>query len=101
MLPSEENPLWLQPKDVLNNSEQRVRIILDSAAEAICGCDSTDTCLLANRSAARILGYGSSAELLPRNSYTHWRVYLPGLVQLCSRGSGPFLGGGFLPVGDI
>jgi hypothetical protein len=24
-----------------------------------------------------------------------------GLVQLCSRGSGPLLGGGFLPVGDI
>ena len=67
MPPSEDNPLRLQPEDALSNSEQRVRLILDSAAEAICGCDSTGTCLFANRLAARILGYADPAELLGRN----------------------------------
>jgi formate hydrogenlyase transcriptional activator len=70
MPPSEDNPLRLQFEDALSNSEQRVRFILDSAAEAICGCDSTGTCLFANRSAARILGYGEPAELLGRNLHS-------------------------------
>ena len=70
MLPSEDNPLRLQPEDALSNSEQRVRLILDSAAEAICGCDSTGTCLFANRLAARILGYADPAELLGRNLHS-------------------------------
>jgi formate hydrogenlyase transcriptional activator len=70
MPPSQDNSLRLQPEDALSNSEQRVRLILDSAAEAICGCDSTGTCLFANRSAARILGYGDPAELLGRNLHS-------------------------------
>ena len=70
MPPSEDNPLRLQPEDALSNSEQRVRLILDSAAEAICGCDSTGTCLFANRLAARILGYADPAELLGRNLHS-------------------------------
>ena len=70
MPPSEDNPLWLQPEDPSSNSGQRVRLILDSAAEAICGCDSTGACLFANRSAARILGYGDPAELLGRNLHS-------------------------------
>ena len=44
--------------------------MLDSAAEAICACDSTGTCLFANCSAARILGYDDPAELLGKN--LHW-----------------------------
>jgi formate hydrogenlyase transcriptional activator len=44
--------------------------MLDSAAEAICACDSTGTCLFANCSAARILGYGDPAELLRRNLHS-------------------------------
>ena len=48
-------------------SAGRVRLMLDSAAEAICACDSTGTCLFANSSAARILGYRDAAELIGRN----------------------------------
>ena len=44
--------------------------MLNSAAEAICACDSTGTCLFANYSAARILGYGNPAELLGRNLHS-------------------------------
>ena len=67
MLPTEHNPLWLQPNDALSDSERRVRLMLDSAAEAICACDPSGTCLFANCSAAHILGYGDPAELLGRN----------------------------------
>jgi formate hydrogenlyase transcriptional activator len=63
-------PLWLQANDSLAESEQRVRLLLDSAAEAICACDSTGTCLFANRSAARILGYGDPAELIGKNLHS-------------------------------
>jgi formate hydrogenlyase transcriptional activator len=64
---SEVNATWLQASDSLSERERRVQLLLDSAAEAICACDSTGTCLFANRSAARILGYGDPAELLGRN----------------------------------
>lgn len=64
------NPVWLQANDSLTESERRVRLMLDSAAEAICACDSTGTCLFANCSAARILGYGDAAELLGRNLHS-------------------------------
>jgi formate hydrogenlyase transcriptional activator len=67
---SEHNAMWLQPQAALSDSEPRVLLILDSAAEAICGCDSTGACLFANRSAARILGYGDPAELLGRNLHS-------------------------------
>jgi len=61
------NPVWLQAQDALSESERRVRLMLDSAAEAICACDSSGTCLFSNLSAAGVLGYGDPAELLGRN----------------------------------
>jgi formate hydrogenlyase transcriptional activator len=64
------NPVWLQAQDALSESERRVRLMLDSAAEAICACDSSGTCLFANLSAAGILGYGDPAELLGRNLHS-------------------------------
>src|SRR5689334_15113308 len=67
MLSSGVNSEHLPAGEVRNESELRVQLMLDSAAEAICACDSSGTCLFANRSAARILGYGSPAELLGRN----------------------------------
>jgi PAS domain S-box-containing protein len=70
MPPSGVNPVWLQENDVLSESERRVRLMLDSAAEAICACDSSGTCLFANCSAARILGYGDRAELFGRNVHS-------------------------------
>jgi formate hydrogenlyase transcriptional activator len=58
-----------QVEDALDNSEERIRLILDSATEAICGCDSQGTCLFSNPSAARILGYDDPAQLLGKNMH--------------------------------
>jgi len=51
-------------EDAFHNNEERTRLILDSAAETICGCDSLGICLFSNPSAARMLGYDDPAELL-------------------------------------
>src|SRR6202453_29049 len=66
---SEDSAMRRQAEDVLHNSEERTRLILDSASEAICGCDSEGTCLFSNPSAARILGYDHPAELLGKNMH--------------------------------
>ncbi len=70
MPPSGVNPLSLQARGDLSESERQVQLLLDSATEAICACDSSGTCLFANGSAARILGYGDPAELLGRNLHS-------------------------------
>jgi formate hydrogenlyase transcriptional activator len=70
MVFSEANPLLPRASDALSESERRVRLMLDSAAEAICACDSAGTCLFANCSAARILGYGDPSELLGKNLHS-------------------------------
>src|SRR5271170_4416410 len=66
---SEDNTLRVQAEDILLNSEELIRLILDSASEAICGCDSEGICLFSNPSAARILGYDHPAELLGKNMH--------------------------------
>jgi formate hydrogenlyase transcriptional activator len=58
-----------QSEQALRNSEERVRLILDSAAEAIFGCDPEGTCLFCNRAAVRLLGYDDPAELLGENMH--------------------------------
>jgi formate hydrogenlyase transcriptional activator len=66
---SEDNSMRVRAEDIWLNSEERIRLILDSASEAICGCDSEGICLFSNPSAARILGYDDSAELLGKNMH--------------------------------
>jgi formate hydrogenlyase transcriptional activator len=66
----EESAMQMHAEDAFRDSEERNRLILDSAAEAICGCDSLGTCLFANSSAARMLGYHDPAELLGRNMHS-------------------------------
>ncbi len=66
---SEDSTMRMQAEDALHNSEERIRLILDSATEAICGCDSEGTCLFSNPSAARMLGYDDPAELLGKNMH--------------------------------
>jgi formate hydrogenlyase transcriptional activator len=66
---SEDNTLRVQAEDILLNSDELSRLILDSASEAICGCDSEGICLFSNPSAARILGYDHPAELLGKNMH--------------------------------
>src|SRR5271156_4346131 len=67
---SDNNTLPMQVEDAaLHNIEERIRLILDSATEAICGCDSEGTCLFSNPSAARMLGYDDPAELIGKNMH--------------------------------
>lgn len=53
----------------LKKSEEKTRLILDSAAEAIYGLDSFGQCTFCNRSCLNILGYRSEEELLGRNMH--------------------------------
>ena len=66
---SEDNSKRIQAEDILLDSEEQIRLILDSASEAICGCDSEGTCIFSNPSAARILGYGDPTELIGKNMH--------------------------------
>jgi formate hydrogenlyase transcriptional activator len=66
---SEDNTLRVKAEDILLNSDELNRLILDSASEAICGCDSEGICLFSNPSAARMLGYDHPAELLGKNMH--------------------------------
>jgi formate hydrogenlyase transcriptional activator len=70
MMHSEDSAMRTQAEDAFHDSEERTRLILDSAAEAICGCDSLGICLFANSSAARMLGYDDPAELLGKNMHS-------------------------------
>ena len=63
------SPTAKVPEQALTNSEELVRLILDSAAEAIFGCDPEGTCLFCNRAAVRLLGYDDPAELLGKNMH--------------------------------
>ena len=57
-------------QDALQKSEERARLILNSAAEGIFGCDSEGTCLFCNTAAAEILGYDSPKDLLGQNMHS-------------------------------
>jgi formate hydrogenlyase transcriptional activator len=57
-------------EEALQKSEERVRLILDSAVEGIFGCDLEGTCLFCNPAAARILGYDDPSELMGKNMHT-------------------------------
>jgi formate hydrogenlyase transcriptional activator len=64
-----DNSMRIQAEDILLNSEEGLRLVLNSASEAICGCDSEGKCLFSNLAAARILGYDDPAELLGKNMH--------------------------------
>jgi formate hydrogenlyase transcriptional activator len=56
-------------EEALHKSEERARLILDSAAEGIFGCDAEGTCLFCNPAAVRLLGYDDPSELLGKNMH--------------------------------
>lgn len=56
--------------EALQRSEERARLILDSAAEGIFGCDSQGTCLFCNPAAVRLLGYDEPGDLLGKNMHS-------------------------------
>ena len=56
-------------EDALQQSEERIRLILDSSAEGIFGCDPLGICLFCNQTAVRLLGYEEPVELLGQNMH--------------------------------
>lgn len=56
-------------EEALELSEERVRLILNSAAEGIFGCDSHGTCLYCNTAAVQLLGYDDPQDLLGKNMH--------------------------------
>ena len=59
-----------QAEEALKKSEERVRLVLDSAAEGIFGCDPLGTCLFCNHAAVSLLGYSEPGDLLGKNMHT-------------------------------
>ena len=53
----------------LRESEERIRLLLDSTAEAIFGIDSEGNCTFSNPSCAHVLGYDRPSDLLGKNMH--------------------------------
>ena len=56
-------------EEALRESQQTVRLLLDSTAEAIYAIDLHGNCTLANRACLRLLGNASETELLGKNMH--------------------------------
>jgi len=56
-------------EEALNRSDERIRLLLESTAEAIYGVDMEGDCTFANPACARLLGYRHPDELLGRNMH--------------------------------
>src|ERR1017187_5854371 len=51
-------------------SDQRIRLLLDSTAEAIYGIDLNGNCTFSNAACARLLGYANPSDLLGKNMHS-------------------------------
>ena len=58
-----------QSEESLKNSEEKVRLLLDSTGEAIYGIDMDGNCTFANPACAKILGFTDSGILLGKNMH--------------------------------
>jgi PAS domain S-box-containing protein len=56
-----------QLEQARRESEDKLRLLLDSTAEAICGCDLEGRCTFCNPACLRTLGYERMDELLGKN----------------------------------
>lgn len=56
-------------KETLRQSEEVLRLLLDSAGEGICGIDLEGLCTFCNPASARLLGYDSPDHLVGRNMH--------------------------------
>jgi PAS domain S-box-containing protein len=56
-------------EEALRESEDKLRLLLDSTAEAICGTDLEGRCTFCNAACVRMLGYESVEELLGKNMH--------------------------------
>ncbi|MEI7649730.1 MAG: PAS domain S-box protein, partial [Methanomicrobiales archaeon] len=60
-------------EEVIRESEEQIRLLLDSTAEAIYGLDIHGNCTFCNNSCLRLLGYKNPEELLGKNM--HWLIH--------------------------
>jgi len=58
-----------QAQEALSRSDERIRLLLESTAEAIYGIDLAGACTFANPACAKLLGYGDPDELMGRNMH--------------------------------
>jgi len=58
-----------EANDALNESRDRLRLILDSAAEGIYGIDMNGECTFCNASCLKTLGYENESDLTGRNMH--------------------------------
>jgi PAS domain S-box-containing protein len=58
-----------QMEESLRESEDRLRLLLDSTAEAIYGIDLEHRCTFCNPACLRILGYENTAQVLGKNTH--------------------------------
>ena len=58
-----------QARILARENEERVRLLLDSTAEAICGLDLSGIVTFCNHTALRILGLAEPEQLLGRSFY--------------------------------
>lgn len=56
-------------ESALRQSEERVRLLLDSTGEAIYGIDLEGRCTFANPACARVIGYDDPAELIGKDMH--------------------------------
>jgi len=57
----------------LEESREKLRLILDSSAEAIYGMDLDGNCTFCNMSCIQMLGYNTEEDLLGKNM--HWQIH--------------------------
>lgn len=56
-------------EQALRDSEERVRLLLDSTAEGIFGVDCDGACTFMNPAGLELLGYGTESDVLGRNTH--------------------------------
>jgi two-component system, chemotaxis family, CheB/CheR fusion protein len=59
----------VRARQEIADREERIRLLLDSTAEAIYGIDLSGNCIFCNSSCARLLGYDSPAALVGRQMH--------------------------------
>jgi two-component system CheB/CheR fusion protein len=59
----------IRAKQEIGDREERIRLLLDSAAEAIYGIDLSGSCIFCNSACARLLGYESPAALIGKQMH--------------------------------
>jgi two-component system CheB/CheR fusion protein len=59
----------VRARQEIGDREERIRLLLDSTAEAIYGIDLSGVCTFVNSACARLLGYDSPGELIGRQMH--------------------------------